>query len=554
MNQRIIRILIALGATLVVLTAAPYPMFDLSRFFAPKELVMNAVALLLALAALREAKKLELNRIDLALAAYLSLCFISASLAQNHWLSIAALAITLSGATVFWVARSTAKAGARDAIIAVAASAAVLGALVSLAQAYGFNCALFSPHRIPGGTLGNRNFMAHLAVICLPVLILSAIKSRRLFLAGAAGVFIIVQALVLSRTRAAWLGFAAGAIVLGCGFWRARGELDSKTSSRLKALLAAGLVGALAALALPNKLEWTSDSPYMDTVSGLANYHSGSGHGRLIQYERTLRIVAAHPLLGAGPGNWEIVYPKFVKGFDRSIDYGTGITFNPWPSSDWMAILSERGIPAFAALLLALFWLLLSGWRRVAMAANEDEYLQGLMLAATIIITATVGCFDAVILLPATAFMTWAILGALAPDMPVLQSLDISPRMRGKLILAATFAGIVAILRSAGQVAAMAQYSKAHTITQYALASRLDPGNFHIRMHLESLKRRGITRANPIPMPSAPPERASDETAEPAPGTTPPLPGTGFEASTDSTSSDVTNTSTASAQASTAAK
>ncbi|HNW44998.1 MAG TPA: O-antigen ligase family protein [Elusimicrobiales bacterium] len=483
--------LLAAGAILVVAAAVPYRMFDLARFFAPKELVMHMAALGLALLGLRRADKLELNRVDLLLALYLALSCVSALLARDRWLSTSALAVTLSGAAVFWGARSAAAAGARSMIVAAAAAAAVAGAAASLAQAYGFASVLFSLNRVPGGTLGNRNFMAHLAVICAPALVLAALRARRGagFVCGAAGVAIVADALVLSRSRAALLGLAAGAAVLAYGAWRAGGRWrDAAMSSRQRGLLLAGILGVLAALFVPNTLEWKSDSPYLDTVSGIVDYRRGSGHGRLVQYARTLRIAAAHPLLGAGPGNWALAYPRFSEGFDPSIDYYTGRTINPWPSSDWMAILSERGAPALAALLLALLWLLLAAWRRTAGAAGADEYREGLTLAATLLGTFTVACFDAVLLLPASSFMAWAILGALAPPLPALRQVTLSSRARRRALTAVALAGTAAVLRSSGQVAAMALYSKARTVSQFALAARLDPGNVRIRSRLSALR------------------------------------------------------------------
>ncbi|MDD2806413.1 MAG: O-antigen ligase family protein [Elusimicrobiales bacterium] len=492
MNDRYaLRGLIFTGAIAVVLAAAPYRAFDLDRFFAPKELALHAVTLALVLLVLRRVKTLEFSLVDLLVAAYLALSLASTLAAADHWLAARALAVTLSGAGVFWAARAAAGAGERRAIVAAVAGAAVLGAAASLAQAYGVSSDLFSLHRVPGGTLGNRNFMAHLAVICAPALVLAAVKARRSWTAaaGAAGLALIADALVLSRSRAALLGLLAGAVILACGYWRARGRWSGlRTAFRLKLLLLAAASGVLAALLLPNTLEWKSDSPYLDTVTGVVNYQKGSGHGRLVQYGRTLRIAAAHPLLGVGPGNWALAYPKFVDGFDPSIDYYYGLTINPWPSSDWMAIASERGFPALAASLLVFAVLLAGAWRRAAGAAGPDEYLEGLTLASAVAATAVVACFDAVLLLPAPTFLAWALFGALAAPSPALRTVAVSPRARRRLAGAAAFIGLVVLLRSSGQVAAMRLFSKARSTAQIAAAARLDPGNLKIRARLADLQ------------------------------------------------------------------
>jgi len=487
-----VRILFFLGAALTVLAVVPYSAFDLSRFFAPKELVLNAVALALALLTLRQAEKLRFTRADIALSLYLFFSLASALFAKDLWLSSSAVAVTFSGAAVFWAARVVASGGLRGAIIAAAACAGVIGAVASLAQAYGVSCDLFSVHRIPGGTMGNRNFMAHLSAICTPALVLAALTARRkwTFAFWAVGAAIIADALVLSRCRAALLGLALGGGVLACAIWFARGRWrDALTAFRLKVLFGFACAGIIAALLIPNTLDWKSDSPYLDTVSGIVNYHSGSGHGRLIQYGRTLRMAAAHPLLGVGPGNWGLVYPEFSRYFDPSIDYFTGMTINPWPSSDWMAIVSERGFPAVFSLIAFLLLLLFSACRRALNAENFTEYREGVALAASILVSATAGCFDPVLMLPASSFALWSLFGALSPAMAECFSYSLLPNRRRFLIGLAAVFGALAIVRSAGQVAAMAVYSKARNIRQISTAARLDPGNLKIRIRLSGVKR-----------------------------------------------------------------
>lgn len=494
-----------------MLAAAPYPIFDLDRFFAPKELALSAFALALSLPLLRRAKSLSLDRTDLVLALYLLLSAAGALLAPDHWAAARALAVSVSGAAVFWSLRASDDATRRSAVVA-AAAAAVLAAAACAAQAYGVRSALFSPHRAPGGTLGNRNFVAHLAAVFAPALVLAVLKTRRRrsAAAGIAGAAALAAALVLTRSRAGLLGFAAGAAVLLYGFRRSRGALRApETAFRLRALLAAAALGALAALVLPNTLVWKSETPYLDTIAGLADYRGGSGRGRVVQYERSLRIAAAHPLLGAGAGNWGVVYPKYVREFDRSIDYTTGRTSNPWPSSDWIAVLSERGLSGLAAL-LAVFAFLIAGARRM-IAADGDAVLEGWALAAILASAAVVGCFDAFLLLPAPAFLLWGLAGALAAASPPLWSAELSPLVSRRLTLSAALVLGAFALRSSAQIFGMSVYNKARTRAQVARAAFFDPGDARIRARLEALRRPAPAAPAVAPLP-APPAISSDTT------------------------------------------
>ena len=61
-----------------------------------------------------------------------------------------------------------------------------------------------------------------------------------------------------------------------------------------------------------------------------------------------------HAILGVGPGNWQVYYPRYTSPGDPAFDRGDPIPTNPWPSSDWMAMLAERGAPATLCLLAGL--------------------------------------------------------------------------------------------------------------------------------------------------------------------------------------------------------
>ncbi len=174
------------------------------------------------------------------------------------------------------------------------------------------------------------------------------------------------------------------------------------------------LTGLVLALLLPNRLNWRSDSPYLESLTGLANYKEGSGRGRLIQYGNTLEMAARHPLLGVGPGNWPVQYPLYMSAGDPSFDADDIIPTNPWPSSDWMAMASERGFVALLLLTLVGASIALGAWARVRRGARRAPALTDLLIVATVLATAVVGAFDAVLLLPLPTLFAWTILGALA--------------------------------------------------------------------------------------------------------------------------------------------
>ena len=197
-------------------------------------------------------------------------------------------------------------------------------------------------------------------------------------------------------------------------------------------------------------LDWRSDSPYMDTAKSVVNYKEGSGRGRLVQYGTSLRMSARHPLLGVGPGNWAVEYPRFAARDDPSLS-SDGTTANPWPSSDWMTFVSERGVGSFILLALAMMALFVDGLRAVRDGRTPEERLS----ACTLLGTLSIGT-------------------------------------RTVAIAAVGVIGAFALSRSASQLSAMSIFSTTSRLTRLEQASTLDPGSYRIHMRLaEGYARRG---------------------------------------------------------------
>ena len=490
--ERVTLGVVIVGAIAVVLLSLPYKAFDLDRFFVPKELVLHATAAIAGLTLLARRPEPTLSRVDTLLVGFLLLGVVSALFAENWWFATRALAITASGLTMFWVARALSAAGFERVLIAGLGAAIVVGAMTALLQAYGIEPEYMSLSRAPGGTFGNRNFMAHLSAIGVPILLLATIEARRNWgaVVGTIGMALVAAALVLSRTRAAWLALVIGGGLMAVLAWR-MGDvwIDPPRRRRLVVLGGTSLVAVIAALVVPNALEWKSDSPYLDSVRGVVNYKEGSGAGRLVQYRNSLRVALAHPVLGVGPGNWSVEYPTFASRNDPSLN-DAGMTSNPWPSSDWIAFASERGLGAVAVLALALCGLLVGAWQRAKAATTPHDRLAAVALAATVVITTIVGAFDAVLLIAIPSLFLWTIAGALTPEGRV--RVTVPRTVRGPTLGAAVVLAILVLLRSSGQIAAMAIYTSATSTAQASRAAVLDPGSYRINMRLaESYAARG---------------------------------------------------------------
>jgi hypothetical protein len=249
-------------------------------------------------------------------------------------------------------------------------------------------------------------------------------------------------------------------------------------------LIASALAaGAAAAIFVPNRLAWRSDSPYAETFTNIARYSEGSGRGRLIQYGNSLVLVRDAPVFGVGPGNWFVHYPRVTTRGDPAFDAGDPIPTNPWPSSDWVAILVERGPIGLLLLAAAGATAALTCLRRLR--GDPERALAAMALIGTLVATTITGAFDAVLLLAAPTFFVFIALGLLLPGTrPVVTVRALAPALRRGLAAVVLAVTILLAAATAGQVAAILIAGDGSSRARLQLASRFDPGSHRLRLQL----------------------------------------------------------------------
>jgi hypothetical protein len=163
------------------------------------------------------------------------------------------------------------------------------------------------------------------------------------------------------------------------------------------------------------------------------------------------------------------------------------MTSNPWPSSDWVTFLSERGAVALAILGLALLALLVDGVRALRAQVGTESRLSVAVLLATIAILVAVGTFDAVLLLPAPALIGWSLLGALAAPSRERRVIELTTPRRIAAFTTIAILGALVIARSVSQAMAMSLYATTARGTVLERASAIDPGSYRIHVRLAQL-------------------------------------------------------------------
>lgn len=468
---------------LVVLAALPVAPSDLDRHQFPKETLWHASVLLAVLLSrpwpalgLRPAQKVAL--IALGGWSVVSLLF-----ADNPWLAFRAVSLTTTGVVALVTARHIASVGATRILLGWAATAAAVAAATGLAQAAGFDHQFFNELRAPGGTLGNRNFLAHLAAASLPVQALLIFTVRRRWMPLPMIALALSSAmLVLSRSRAGWLAALAAIGVMAVVILLAKRNagVDLGRGRVFAALLTPTMAIAIAVLA-PTTLEWRSDSPYTDTLGNIANFREGSGRGRLLQYRNSLELVRQNPVLGVGPGNWALHYGSVAPRNDPSFARNDVVPLNPWPSSDAIAMVSERGVPGLlAALLVALSCC----WRAIpALRAGDRRALGGAALAGTLVAIGVAGMFDAVLLLAVPAGFAAISIGALLSEADGGDNESPSSR-NGLVSLLLAVLVALGLFRSATQTAAYLLAGDGSQRARLERAVIVDPFNYQLQIRL----------------------------------------------------------------------
>src|SRR6185437_2608381 len=127
---------------------------------------------------------------------------------------------------------------------------------------------------------------------------------------------------------------------------------------------------------------------------------------------------------------------------------------------------------------------------------DAERTLTAIALIGTLIATAVVGAFDAVLLIAVPTFFVWTLAGALVP--PPTGGRTIETGVRWLVPLVAVL-GIVAVGRAALQFAAMSVYSGSTRTAAVDRAATLDPGSYRIltRAAALHLARGDCARARP---------------------------------------------------------
>jgi O-antigen ligase len=403
------------GLAVVVFAFLPGFPFRLEQYDLPKDVALGILGSVGALHLLASRDADREDRIGFTLAAFLGWGLIAALLvSENGVVAWRTMGLFSAAAAVFLLARRAGRGGASS--VAFQGTLLIVGLVCALVllEAYGGIPFLSAPGRRPGATLGNRNLVARLACMALPLLWIRLVgvdrrATRCALMAALSGALAVI---VLSRSR--------GALLVACGLavllpaitrWGAPAETCRRWRAAVITWSAALTLGSTAAVILPNRLGWTV-SDFASSASRVAEYQTGTGRGRVIQAATTWRMIRAHPLLGVGPGNWSVTYPAYASQDDPSVILGAFYPGPQTPRSDLLPIVAEWGGVGAS---LGMLFLLVLGRRTLGLLVSRHEgaRLNGVLLLGVVLAATTLGLFDSVLRVAPTVVLL-AILAGLS--------------------------------------------------------------------------------------------------------------------------------------------
>lgn len=333
--------LATLGLAIAIPALVVVPAGDAGALAAVKLATLAALACAAAWASRHDR---TLTAVEMALGAFAMLVMASVVVHPGAW--PAAVPNVAGAIALLLVVRATRvrEVESRELESALVLAVAVVAAF-ALAELLGVTWS-WTRERRPGGTFGNRNFLAGWLVIALPFVVARSLRGSR----RASWVLALAALVVTStRCRSAYLG-AAGGLLIALAF--ARRPAHRPARRELAWTAGAALVGILGAL-----LPWPGISFRVSVgaaAARLLDHEGASGLGRLGQHRIGWAALTSawHRIpTGFGAGSWEAVSARW-----KPILGGVtpGVLGATTPSSDALRVLVEAGIVGAAALALAI--------------------------------------------------------------------------------------------------------------------------------------------------------------------------------------------------------
>jgi O-antigen ligase len=381
--------------------------------------------------------------LDLPLLAFVGTAALSSLFAINRNVAIfgtydrwEGVLTIVSYALLFWLAVQllSGEAEARGLIWSLLISGYFVGAIAILQSGFGLlGGGYFSGANgviRADATLANPDFTGIFLAVLLPVAFAKLVSRRpavtRVLAANL--VLVLLLGLVVTYTRAAWIGAVVGVIIV-LVLRRGRFHVWPLVISVSFVIAGFAVVAGIAA-STPSSARSGVGHAVVARIASITDLRSGTQNERLGTWADTLPLIASRPILGYGPDTFGLVYPQF------ETSNKLGVLWDK-PHEDALGVAASQGILG----LLAYIWILVAFVR----AFWKGRYLRGAvaLFAGWVAYTVSIQFDFSWIptsfpfwLFAAAAIVTWA------PDLKVVRVAEF-PR---RIAVPALAAGALALL------------------------------------------------------------------------------------------------------------
>jgi O-antigen ligase/Tfp pilus assembly protein PilF len=226
-------------------------------------------------------------------------------------------------------------------------------ALIGILQFYGLGFTQLPPIKddVPYGLMGHRNLLSSAIALMLPFAgYVACTGGRNWKIASAISLWLAVYCLILGQTRSAWLAAMASVLSANVLVFALRHSFPGvflKGWVKGMALFCAGtFLAAAMALFIPARSGFSRNlKEKAISVASVSEEGTsvGTGRWRFVAWQLAATIMAKHPLLGVGPGNWRIVAPGY--GFFPLLFQGKPVAAPDHVHNLYLQVGAETGVP-----------------------------------------------------------------------------------------------------------------------------------------------------------------------------------------------------------------
>ncbi len=412
------RWVLRIGAFLLPLVFIPdiVDEFVLPKLLLTRVLVMILIVLLVFRWLRHGAISWRRTPLDLPLLAFIGSAALSTIFAINRNVAIfgtytrwEGLLTIVTYALVFWLAVQflSDEPDARGLTWSLLSSGYLIGGIAVLQSAFG----LFGGGDVPGtigavrasATLANPDFAGIFLAMLLPVALAKVLSQRPVTTRVLAANLVVVLflGLLVTFTRAAWIGAIVGVVTL-LVLRRGRFHVWPLVISASLVVVAFAVVGGIAATRPPTTSQGGIGSAIIARAVSIPDLRSSTEAVRLSVWADTLPLIASRPVIGYGPDTFGLIYPQYQSASRSRVLWDK-------PHQEALGVAAAQGLVGLAAYIWILVAFVRAFWKgrflrgAVALFAGWIAYMVSIQADFSWIPTSVPFWFFA-----AAAIVTWA--------------------------------------------------------------------------------------------------------------------------------------------------